>query len=102
LPPRTCGGASPRRIAGGRATVESIIVNPDTDPHEYEPTAADARLLAVSNMAIVNGIGYDPLGVGAARGEPVGSRVVLDVGRLLGLSQGDNPHQWYSPGSVIR
>jgi zinc/manganese transport system substrate-binding protein len=27
---------------------------------------------------------------------------VLDVGHLLGLSQGQNPHQWYSPPSVRR
>jgi zinc/manganese transport system substrate-binding protein len=95
-------GSIATQIAGGRATVESIIVNPDTDPHEYEPTAADARLLAVSNMAIVNGIGYDPWASELLAANPSGARVVLDVGRLLGLSQGDNPHQWYSPGSVIR
>ena len=31
-----------------------------------------------------------------------GSRKVLDVGDLLGLAEGDNPHQWYSPSSVHR
>jgi zinc/manganese transport system substrate-binding protein len=25
---------------------------------------------------------------------------VLDVGSVLGLNQGENPHQWYSPSSV--
>jgi zinc/manganese transport system substrate-binding protein len=28
--------------------------------------------------------------------------VVLNVGTLLGLSEGDNPHQWYSPSSLQR
>src|SRR4029077_14820517 len=33
---------------------------------------------------------------------PDEGRVVLNVGRLLGLTQGENPHQWYSPTSVRR
>ena len=31
---------------------------------------------------------------------PAGGRVTLTVGDLLGLKEGDNPHQWYSPTSV--
>ncbi|HXP36538.1 MAG TPA: zinc ABC transporter substrate-binding protein, partial [Solirubrobacteraceae bacterium] len=33
---------------------------------------------------------------------PLSARVVLNVGALLGLREGDNPHQWYSPSSVRR
>ena len=33
---------------------------------------------------------------------PSSSRKVLNVGDLLGLVEGDNPHQWYSPSSVHR
>jgi zinc/manganese transport system substrate-binding protein len=36
----------------------------------------------------------------ALAASPVGGRVVLTVGELLGLREGDNPHQWYSPSSV--
>ena len=46
-------------LAGDRADVRSIVTNPDTDPHSYDPTAADARAIAASQVAIVNGIGYD-------------------------------------------
>ena len=52
-------GSIAAQLGGDRVAVTSIIVNPDTDPHCYEPTAADARTLAGSQMAIVNGIGYD-------------------------------------------
>ena len=52
-------GSIAAQLAGDRATVESIIVNPATDPHSYEPTAANARAVTVYPMAIVNGIGYD-------------------------------------------
>ena len=48
-----------RAARGSKVNVQSIIVNPDTDPHSYEPTAEDARTMAGAQMAIVNGIGYD-------------------------------------------
>ena len=93
-------GSIASQLAGDKATVESIIVNPDTDPHSYEPTSADARTMAVSQMAILNGIGYDNWASQLLAASPSGSRIVLDVGDLLGLGEGANPHQWYSPSSV--
>ena len=42
------------------------------------------------------------MGLAADRREPSSSRAVLNVGDLLGLKEGDNPHQWYSPSSVAR
>ena len=46
-------------IGGSHVAVKSIISDPNADPHAYEPTAADGRLVATSRMMIVNGIGYD-------------------------------------------
>jgi zinc/manganese transport system substrate-binding protein len=82
--------------------VKSIIVNPDTGPHSYEPTAADGVSIARSQMAIVNGIGYDKWASQLLAANPSNGRAVLDVGNLLGLKEGGNPHQWYSPSSVQR
>jgi zinc/manganese transport system substrate-binding protein len=95
-------GSIATQLAGSKASVTSIIVNPNTDPHSYEPTARDARTIAGSQMAIVNGIGYDNWAPKLLSASPSSSRVVLTVGDLLGLSDGDNPHQWYSPASVRR
>ena len=58
--PRTSGAASPSSSPAHQASVQSIIVNPAQDPHSYEPTADDARTLATAQLAIVNGVGYDP------------------------------------------
>ncbi len=52
-------GSIASQLGGSKVDVSSIIVNPDTDPHSYEPTAADARTMAGARLAIVNGIGYD-------------------------------------------
>jgi zinc/manganese transport system substrate-binding protein len=95
-------GSIASQLGGSKVAVQSIIVNPNTDPHSYEPTASDGIALAKSQMAIVNGIGYDTWASKLLAANPSSSRAVLDVGDLLGLRQGDNPHQWYSPSSVQR
>jgi zinc/manganese transport system substrate-binding protein len=95
-------GSIAAQLGGSRVAVQSLIVNPSTDPHSYQPTASDAIALARSQMAIVNGIGYDTWASQLLAAGPSGARQVLDVGHLLALSEGDNPHQWYSPSSVTR
>jgi zinc/manganese transport system substrate-binding protein len=95
-------GSIAAQLGGEKVAVSSIIVNPSTDPHSYEPTAGDGVSIARSQMAIVNGIGYDTWASKLLAANPSSGRVVLDVGGLLGLKQGDNPHQWYSPSSVRR
>ena len=53
-------GSIARQIGGDAVVVTSIVVNPDADPHDYEPTARDARAIASAQLVIENGIGYDP------------------------------------------
>jgi zinc/manganese transport system substrate-binding protein len=95
-------GSLAAQLGGDRLQVSSILVNPSTDPHSYEPSAADAIALARSRMAIVNGIGYDGWASRLLDANPDSTRTVLDAGRVLGLKQGANPHQWYSPSAVER
>ncbi len=95
-------GSIASQLGGSKVAVTSIIVNPDTDPHSYEPTASDAVAVARSRMAIVTGMGYDPWASQLIAANTSASRRVLTVGNLLGLKEGDNPHQWYSPASVQR
>jgi zinc/manganese transport system substrate-binding protein len=93
-------GSIASQIAGDKATVHSIIANPAQDPHSYDPSANDARALATSGLAIVNGVGYDPWAPKLLAANPDSKRVVLTVGRLLKLHDGENPHRWYSPADV--
>ena len=88
------------QLGGPRVQVTSVITNPATDPHDYEPNAVDARTFAGAQLAIVNGIGYDPWASKLIAANPVSSRVVLDVGALVGVKTGGNPHRWYSPSDV--
>ncbi len=93
-------GSIAAQLGGSKVEVQSIVVNPATDPHSYEPSAQDARTMAGSQMAIVNGIGYDEWASHLLAADPSGERTVLDVGSLLGLEAGANPHQWYDPAHV--
>jgi zinc/manganese transport system substrate-binding protein len=93
-------GSIAKQIAGNRAGVQSIITNPAQDPHSYEPTPEDARVLATSQLAIVNGIGYDPWAPKLLAANPDPQRIVLTVADLFGLKEGDNPHRWYDPADV--
>jgi len=95
-------GSIASQLGGSKVAVSSIIVNPNTDPHSYEPTASDGVTIARAQMAIVNGIGYDTWASKLLAANPSSARTVLDVGNVLGLQEGDNPHQWYSPSSVQR
>ncbi len=95
-------GSIVRQLAGSRARVTSIITNPNTDPHSYEAKPSDTRSIASARYVVVNGIGYDTWAQKALDANPSRTRRVLVVGELLGLSDGDNPHQWYSPTSVER
>ena len=92
-------GSIAAQLGGNRVQVRSVITDPSTDPHSYEPTPSDARMLAGAKIAIVNGIGYDTWAsrLLAADG---GGRTIVSVGDVLGLGNGDNPHQWYSPSAV--
>lgn len=95
-------GSIAAQLGGSKVSVASIVVNPDTDPHSYEPTAADARALAGARMAVVNGIGYDEWATKLLAANPLAARLTLNVGDALALKEGENPHQWYSPRSVHR
>jgi zinc/manganese transport system substrate-binding protein len=88
------------QLGGTHVQASSIITNPDTDPHDYEPTPADGRTIATSALFVENGVGYDPWAAKALAANPNPQRVVIDVGQVVGVAEGGNPHRWYSPADV--
>ncbi|MBV9058016.1 MAG: zinc ABC transporter substrate-binding protein [Pseudonocardiales bacterium] len=88
------------QLGGTHVHASSIISNPATDPHDYEPTPADGRTIADSALFVENGTGYDPWAAKALAANPNSQRVVIDVGHVVGVPEGGNPHRWYSPSDV--
>ncbi len=95
-------GSIAAQLGGARVHVTSVVASPATDPHDYEPTAADARAVAEARLVVVNGIGYDPWASQLVAANPLPGRVVIDVGAVTGIRAGGNPHRWYSPTDVER
>ena len=93
-------GSIASQLGGTHVSETSIITDPNTDPHDYEPAAGDARTIAGAQLVIINGVGYDPWAPKLLAANPVAGRRTLTVGSLLGLKEGDNPHQWYSAAHV--
>lgn len=92
-------GSIAGQVGGHHVQVTSIITNPNADPHAYEPTAGDARTLAQADVVIENGLGYDPW-VARLLAADQSHPKVLDVGAVVGVAEGGNPHRWYNPSDV--
>jgi zinc/manganese transport system substrate-binding protein len=90
------------QLGGSKAQVQSVVTDPNADPHEYESNTNDARAVATANLVILNGAGYDDWGQKLIDASPNQSRKVLNVADLLSKKSGDNPHFWYNPDYVIQ
>jgi len=93
-------GSIAAQVGGAHAHVASVISNPDTDPHAYEPVPEDARRIARAEYVVINGAGYDPWAQRLVDADGAGGPTTLSVAALAGRGEGDNPHMWYSPGIV--
>src|SRR2546425_8991696 len=93
-------GSIAAQLGGSKVTVESVVTDPNADPHEYESSPNDARAFAEARLVILNGAGYDTWGQKLLDANPSTRRTVLDVSVLVGKKQGDNPHFWYNPAFV--
>jgi zinc/manganese transport system substrate-binding protein len=93
-------GSLARQVGGEHVDVTSLISDPAVDPHDYEPKPSDAAALARAQVTVLNGIGYDGWMEQLLAANPSGSRKVVAVGDVVGVDEGGNPHQWYSPSSV--
>jgi zinc/manganese transport system substrate-binding protein len=93
-------GSILKQLGGTHVRARSIITNPDTDPHDYEPTPADGRVIAQSRLFVENGIGYDSWAAKALAANADSKRLVIDVGQLVNVPPGGNPHRWYDPTDV--
>lgn len=95
-------GSLASQLGGDRVAVQSVVTDPNADPHQYESNPADARAFAAANLVIVNGAGYDTWADRLLSAQPEPGRTVLNVAALLGKKDGDNPHFWYGPQYVTQ
>jgi len=95
-------GSIASQLGGSKVNVQTVVTDPNADPHEYESNTNDARAFAEADLVILNGAGYDDWGKKLLDANASSHRQVLNVGDLLGKKPGDNPHFWYDPGYVVK
>jgi zinc/manganese transport system substrate-binding protein len=87
-------------VAGDGIELTSILHGND-EPHEYQPTAADARALADADVVLRHGLGLDKWADKLI--EAAGAKAVYTVTTGLPLRPGDeespegDPHVWQDP-----
>jgi len=95
-------GSVASQLGGSKVTVQSVVTDPNADPHEYESSSSDARAFAEARLVILNGAGYDDWGQKLLDANKVTNRRVLNIAQMLGRKAGDNPHFWYDPSYVTQ
>lgn len=88
------------QIGGARVTVQSILNNPEQDPHMFEASPSIARALAHARLVVYNGADYDPWMDKLLKASPVPARQTVVAAELLGTKAGANPHLWYDPAAM--
>jgi zinc/manganese transport system substrate-binding protein len=79
---------------GGELIELSVLVGPDADAHTYQPTPAEARVLAASQVLILNGLGFEGWIDRLAHAAPFrGRRIVASEGVApLSVKAGGHHH----------
>ncbi|MEO8668793.1 MAG: zinc ABC transporter substrate-binding protein [Bauldia sp.] len=87
-------------VGGDRVAVENVLVNPDVDPHDFEPSPSVARGIADARIVLFNGADYDHWVKQLLEASERQGRVVIEAAALIGAKEGDNPHVWYDPRTM--
>lgn len=87
------------RNVGGNSVDVTTLVGPNSDPHVYEPTPADAKKIADARLVFVNGLGLEgwlPRLVQSAGNKATIITATAGIAPLK-LGSDADPHAWQSP-----
>jgi ABC-type Zn uptake system ZnuABC Zn-binding protein ZnuA len=92
-----------RNVGGSRVSVTGIL-EPNVDPHEYEPRPSDAVALNHASLIVESGVGLDAW-MGKLIDEAGGDAPVFVASAGLKIRPGDaeepqgDPHWWHDPAN---
>lgn len=91
------------RQVGGRQVEVTQLLQPNTDPHDYEPRPSDLRAVAEADVVLASGGDLDGWIADVAERSGTDAEVVdVGAGRPVTL-QGDDgadPHWWHDPANA--
>jgi len=83
------------RVVGGDLVAVTGLLKPNTDPHDYEPSAADSVAVSTADVIVSSGLGIDAwLDAVIHSAEPRARVTVASNGARI--RPGD-PHLWHDP-----
>jgi ABC-type Zn uptake system ZnuABC Zn-binding protein ZnuA len=85
-----------RQVGGSRAVVSSIL-QPNSDPHAYEPRAGDVKALVRADVVVRSGGEVDEWLEEAQAGAGSDAPVLT-----LGANTREEPHWWQDPRAALR
>ncbi|MEA2380731.1 MAG: hypothetical protein QOH72_702 [Solirubrobacteraceae bacterium] len=83
-----------RRVGGDRIQLTQLL-QPNTDPHQYEPRPRDVQAVASADVVLLNGGEIDRW-MGSVVEQAGGSAKVVDVGAGRPYAKSE-PHWWHDP-----
>ncbi|HEU5063653.1 MAG TPA: zinc ABC transporter substrate-binding protein [Solirubrobacterales bacterium] len=84
------------RAVGGEAVAVEQILQPNSDPHDYEPRPSDVEAAANAELVFVSGRGLDEWSE-ELLADSGSEAELVDLGALAPIDLGDDPHWWHDP-----
>ena len=85
-------GSLASEIGGDDVEVTSILTSTNVDAHDFEPQTSDLTTLSKAEIVVANGAGYDTWATKSRGSEST----LVSAAQIVGASDGDNPHLWFS------
>lgn len=94
-------GEVAKAVAGDHGTVTFFINSSAVEPHEFQPTTKQAKQVAIANVAIENGLGYDAWMSKMVKADSKNKITLINVGEQVAKEKdGANEHVWYRPATM--
>jgi zinc/manganese transport system substrate-binding protein len=84
------------RAVGGDHVAVTQLLQPNTDPHDYEPRPGDVRNTAEARLVFSNGLGLDDW-IGDVVERSGGKPQVVDLGQVAPVKRPGDPHWFHDP-----
>jgi zinc/manganese transport system substrate-binding protein len=84
---------------GGEAVAVEQLLQPNSDPHDYEPRPSDVQALAEADVIYASGEGLDEWIEEVADDSGTEAEVV-DLGAVAPTRLPDDPHWWHDPSNA--
>jgi zinc/manganese transport system substrate-binding protein len=94
------------QLGGSCTQVKTLLASSSVDPHDYEPSPADAATFQGAQLVVVNGAHYDEWASKLAAASAPDAPMInaADTGGETSKAGADhgavNPHVWYDPATV--